>query len=181
VLPDRTALLRHLAQGRSRLFRAMESRLRHHRRDLEALARSAVYRFPQRLLQERAQRLDAAAGLIEAGREREMRLRRERLTAFLARFRQHRPDQILALRKFALDALEARLRETVRASLARKTTQLAHASGVVRVLSPNATLGRGYSITFDSAGSVVRGKDSVRSGDQIRTRLAEGSFDSQVL
>ncbi len=82
ALPDRAALLRHVGQGRSRLLRAMENLLLHRRLSLDALARSAAFRFPQRLLQDRAQRLDTAAALMLAGRERALRLRRERVTGF---------------------------------------------------------------------------------------------------
>jgi len=181
ALPDRAALLRHLAQGRSRLQRAMEGHLLDRRRRLESAISAAAFRFPQRLLQDRAQRLDAAAALIEDRTGRALRLRREKLNAFLAVLRQHRPDQVLALRKFALDARHARLQAALRTSLTRKTSRLTQFAGVLRVLSPDATLSRGYSITLDSSGSIIRAKDSVRPGDQIRTRLSDGSIDSRVL
>jgi exodeoxyribonuclease VII large subunit len=181
ALPDRAALLRHLGQARSRVLRAMESVLLHHRRNLDAIARSAVFRFPQRLLQDRAQRLDAAAALIGTGRERALRLCREKLAALLSRLRQHRTDQILAMRRLALDARHRNLQGALHASFTRKSSQLAQLAGVLRVLSPDATLARGYSITSDSTGSIIRGKDAVHSGDQIRTRFPDGSIDSRVL
>jgi exodeoxyribonuclease VII large subunit len=181
ALPDRADLLRHLAQARSRLVRAMAVHLLHRRRDLEALARSASFRFPQRLLQERAQRLDAAAARIGAGRELALRQRRETLAAFLARLRQHRPDHILALRRFALEAERRKLQSALTASFTRKSSRLAQAAGVLRILSPEATLSRGYSITSDAAGSIIRGKEAVHSGDQIRTRFSDGTIDSKVL
>jgi exodeoxyribonuclease VII large subunit len=181
ALPDRTALLRHLAQGRSRLQRAMEGHLLDRRRRLESAIRSDAFRFPQRLLQDRAQRLDAAAAIIGDRTAIAIRQRREKLTAFLALLRQHRPDQVLALRRFALDSRQARLNAALRTSLTRKTSQLTQFAGVLRVLSPDATLGRGYSITLDSSGSVIRAKASVRSGDQIHTRVADGSIASRVL
>jgi exodeoxyribonuclease VII large subunit len=181
ALPDKAALLRHVAQARSRLFRAIEGLLLHRRRNLDALARSPAFRFPQRLLQDRTQRLDAAAALIGAGRDRALRLRRERLAAFLARLRQHRPDQILALRRFALQAESRKLESALGASLTRKSSRVAHLAGVLRLLSPDATLARGYSITSDAAGAIVRSMEAVRSGDQIRTRFPDGSIDSRVL
>jgi exodeoxyribonuclease VII large subunit len=181
ALPDGAALSRHLAQARARLLRAMENRLLHHRNHLDTLARSEAFRLPMRLLQDRAQRLDAAVAIIEASRERVLRLCREKLTAFLAVLLQHRPDQVLAVRTLTLDAQRGRIEAAARVSFTRKANRLAHVAGVLRVLSPEATLGRGYSITFDSAGSVLRARDAVRSGDQIRTRLSSGSIDSRVL
>jgi exodeoxyribonuclease VII large subunit len=181
ALPDRADLLRHLVQARSRLLRAMESLLLHRRRDLDALARSAAFRFPQRLLQDRAQRLDSAAAIIAAARERGLRVRREKMAALGASLRQHRPDQILALRRFALGAQRGKLEAALGVSLTRRSNQLAHFAGVIRVLSPDGTLARGYSITSDAAGSIIRGKEGARPGDQIRTRFRDGSIDSRVL
>jgi exodeoxyribonuclease VII large subunit len=159
----------------------MENVLLHYRRDLDVLSRSAGFRFPQRLLQERTQRLDAAASLIGAGRERELRLRRERLAGLVGRLRQHRPDQVLALRRLALEALQRKLETASRASLARKSSRFVELAGVLRVLSPDATLARGYSITSDATGAVIRGAGLVRPGDKIQTRFVDGSVDSKVL
>jgi len=181
ALPDRAAMLRHLGQVQSRLFRSMENVLLHHRRALENLARSAVFRIPRRLFQERAQRLDGAVARMSAERDRALRSRREAMAALLARLRQHRPDQVVALRRFALEAQRRKLHAAMQAALERKANRLARVAGVFRVLSPDATLSRGYSITTDAAGAVLREAGAVRSGDQIRTRFADGSVDSRVL
>jgi len=99
----------------------------------------------------------------------------------LALLRQHRPDPLLALRKLTLDSRARKLDAALHAAFTRKAGQLAQFAGVLRVLSPDATLARGYSITFHRDGSLIRGKEAVRSGDQIRTRLSDGSIDSRVL
>jgi exodeoxyribonuclease VII large subunit len=158
ALPDRAALLRHLGQGRTRLGRAMEG-----------------------YLQERAQRLDGAASLMGAGRERAFRLRRERLAGFLSIVRQHRPDQVLAMRRLALDGRRRKLEGALNNGLRRKAGRLTELAGVVRVLSPDSTLARGYSVTFDSDGAIIRGAKAVRAGDEIRTRLGEGEIESRVI
>jgi exodeoxyribonuclease VII large subunit len=181
ALPDRTTLLRHLTQARSRVLRAMENVILHHRRHLDNLARSTAFRIPRRLLQDRAQRLDTAAAVIVTGKDRAIRIRREKLASLLSRLRQHRPDQVIALRQLALEALRRKLDSASRDSFARKASRLAQLDGVLRVLSPGATLARGYSITMNAGGAVVRGSKAVEPGDQIRTRLADGSIDSRVL
>jgi len=181
VLPDRTEMLRRLAQGRARLQRAMESHVLERRRRLETITRSAVFRFPQRLLLERAQRLDTAATLIETRAERVIGLRREKLNGLLSRLREHRPDQVLALRKSAVAAGRARICAALGASLTKKKSGLAQLAGVLRVLSPEATLSRGYSITQNAVGTVIRSAKGVRSGDRLRTKVVDGEIDSQVV
>ncbi len=91
--------------------------------------------------------------------------------------------------------LVARMREAqqridvVRESLARLTKQqidnarqrFQRAEGILRVLGPDATLQRGYSITRDTEGNVIRAVRDVRSRMKIRTRVTDGEFGSEVM
>jgi exodeoxyribonuclease VII large subunit len=181
ALPDRAAMARHLQQARTRLQRSMDGILTGHRRRLDGVARSTVFRFPQRLLQDRQQRLDAAVAQITIARDHALRSRREQLATLLAALRQHRPDQIMALRRFALEARERKLRAAMQSALAKKLNRVAHLAGVLRVLSPDATLARGYTITTDAAGKLLRSAAKARTGQKMRTRFPDGTVDSEVL
>src|SRR6266496_2758401 len=91
--------------------------------------------------------------------------------------------------------LVARMREAqqridvVRESLARLTKQeidnagqrFRRAEGILRVLGPDGTLQRGYSITRDTEGNVIRAVRDVRSRMKIRTRVTDGEFGSEVM
>ncbi len=48
-------------------------------------------------------------------------------------------------------------------------------------LDPTAVLGRGFSITRDSAGALLRDASKVSDGERITTTLAKGSIESAVL
>jgi exodeoxyribonuclease VII large subunit len=53
--------------------------------------------------------------------------------------------------------------------------------GILRVLGPDATLRRGYSITLNERGQIIRTIASVRPKMKIRTRVTDGEFSSEVL
>ncbi len=53
--------------------------------------------------------------------------------------------------------------------------------GILRVLGPEATLRRGYSITMDDRGQIIRMTVEVRSKMKIRTRVSDGEFGSEIL
>src|SRR5439155_20035130 len=53
--------------------------------------------------------------------------------------------------------------------------------GILRVLGPGATLRRGYSITLDERGEIIRTTTVVRPKMKIRTRVSDGEFGSEVL
>jgi len=48
------------------------------------------------------------------------------------------------------------------------------------LLGPRQTLDRGYSITLDNQQRVVRSPHTLKAGDRILTKLAEGEVNSVV-
>jgi exodeoxyribonuclease VII large subunit len=53
--------------------------------------------------------------------------------------------------------------------------------GILRVLGPDATLRRGYSITTNDRGEIIRTTAAVRPKMRIRTRVSDGEIGSEVL
>ena len=53
--------------------------------------------------------------------------------------------------------------------------------GILRVLGPDATLRRGYSITINERGKIIRTIAAVRPKMKIRTRISDGEFGSEVV
>ena len=53
--------------------------------------------------------------------------------------------------------------------------------GILRVLGPDATLRRGYSITMNDRGKIIRTIAAVRPKMNIRTRVNDGEFSSEIL
>src|SRR5216117_1148459 len=56
-----------------------------------------------------------------------------------------------------------------------------HMEGILRVLGPDATLRRGYSITMNDRGKIIRTIMAVRPKMKIRTRVSDGEFGSEIL
>ena len=53
--------------------------------------------------------------------------------------------------------------------------------GILRVLGPDATLRRGYSITMNERGKIISTIAAVRPKMKIRTRVSDGEFGSEIL
>ena len=73
-----------------------------------------------------------------------------------------------------LIACPARLLENARHRFSR-------IEGILRVLGPEATLRRGYSITMNERGQIIRSSTVVKSKMKIRTRVSDGEFGSEVV
>ena len=73
-----------------------------------------------------------------------------------------------------------RLRTRPRTALERQSQKLVMHAASVRLLDPVTTMARGWSITRDSAGNVVRSISDIKKGDTVVTALADGSITSTV-
>ena len=73
-----------------------------------------------------------------------------------------------------------RLRTRPRTALERQTQKLMMHAASVRLLDPVTTMARGWSITRDSSGNVVRSITDIKKGDTVVTALADGSITSTV-
>jgi exodeoxyribonuclease VII large subunit len=73
-----------------------------------------------------------------------------------------------------------RLRTRPRTALERQTQKLMMHAASVRLLDPVTTMARGWSITRDSSGNVVRSISDIKKGDTVFTALADGSITSTV-
>ncbi len=180
VAPDRTELLRRLADRGTRLARCAHAGLQRQRQHLLSLARSALFREPRLRLDEAAQRIDLAHdGLRRATRDL-LSTRREQLAAAAAFLRQHRPDQLLQIKRQRLTSLAPQLRHAARLSLAGCAQKLKSLQSSLRLLSPQSTLQRGYALAFAGDGSLVRSAQQLEPGDKLTLQLSDGEAAARV-
>ncbi|HEY3991066.1 MAG TPA: exodeoxyribonuclease VII large subunit [Acidobacteriaceae bacterium] len=77
--------------------------------------------------------------------------------------------------------LESRSRRAVSTNIERARSARSALDGRLAALSPLAVLDRGYSLTFSSAGQLVRASSVVAEGELLKTRFARGSVTSRVV
>ncbi len=78
-----------------------------------------------------------------------------------------------------LDVMAERLTASAEGVIERQRARLERIDGLVQVLSPQATLARGYSITRVNGRAVTSAAD-IRPGDIIHTTLASGTIESKA-
>ena len=91
-----------------------------------------------------------------------------------------RPYLITGNRQQTLDILTSNLHRVGKLHLADKSAQLAGLAGKLNVLSPLATMARGYSICTDATGKVVTDAQAVELGAKIDVLLDKGTLRCRV-
>lgn len=168
---------RRLADGCRRLGRESLDLLRQGREALGRAQRglgSARYRLA--MATEQVKRL---AGLLPRVVTRSLTRHEERIAELGLRFRREAP-KILAMKRAQPPDLVGRLAMQSTARLRELHARLAGWEKLCHQLAPERLLARGFSLTRDQGGSVIKRASQVESGQRIRTRLAEGELTSRV-
>jgi exodeoxyribonuclease VII large subunit len=165
-----------LTQLGARLKRAMDRRLE--------TAAQRVDRAAARLTHPR-QRIEAArmrlANLEQRLTSRSRQLiavREARLAKLGLRLAARRPD--IASQQARLEALAQRLQRATGSLLERQRGKLDALQQHLAHLDPRGVLARGYSITRDEAGLIVRNADALHPGARIQVEFHDGSVDATV-
>lgn len=80
-----------------------------------------------------------------------------------------------------LRVFQAGLRQTFTARIRHTRDHLTQTARLLRSLSPQQTLQRGYSITRTQAGVVIKKSSQVAAGQRVTSQLADGMIESKVL
>ena len=91
------------------------------------------------------------------------------------------PVRELMMRRNNLADLHRRLVACPGRLMEKARHRFSSIEGILRVLGPEATLGRGYSITINDHGQIIRTTAVVRPKMKVRTRVSDGEFSSEIL
>jgi exodeoxyribonuclease VII large subunit len=171
----------HLATHSHRLERAARFQLLQARQRLtrSAVADRAESRIST-LLHRLAQRLDEFSFRLESALTTQLRLRQAYLADLAAAVLRHDPRQALAHAREHLSACRTRLDRSLERLLQSSASTLSSLDARLHSLSPLAVLDRGYALVLNAEGGLVRSSEQVAEGDQVTTRLSDGSFTSRV-
>lgn len=90
------------------------------------------------------------------------------------------PHVLITSRSEIVMALRDRSMKTFGHKIELAQKELSQIKARVRALSPQSTLDRGYSVVQLSDGSIVRDAKTLKSGDQLRIRVAKGETGATV-
>lgn len=202
TVPDVRMLLREIQTRQNNLSGYVASRILDHKNSLRAMTMDMIGQTRQ-LLQIRNRRLEIAArrvaaieprhAIAQSWRRLETAQRRledcalaardqasKRLATLHQRLAGIAPASRLSSGRLQLSHLEKSLATAAVNRLQSALAEFETLRQRLLAISPQAVLERGYSITTDADGSIVRRAQQVHSGQTILSRVAEGTITSTV-
>ncbi|MBM7059956.1 exodeoxyribonuclease VII large subunit [Pseudomonas sp. UL073] len=178
LAPDSSDLQLRLDSLRRRLLLRMRDQLARARLRLDGTTRRL--RHPGERLRQHAQRLDDLDLRLRRAFQQRLSARHDQLGRLDARLTAQHPGRLLSLLRQRLDSLAERLPRAARLQLRQQRQRLEGLAQTLHVVSPLATLGRGYSILLDERGQAIRRAAQTQPGQKLSARLGEGELTVRV-
>ena len=174
---DLEAELDHRARRMAQIVRL---KLSEARQLLTELRMHRVFQTLAERLRERTQQVDDGVVALERALRARLRAAHEQWLSTSAGIVRYDFPRLLGLKRAALDERHQRLETEFRRYLTNRRNRWAQLAAILRERSPLTILNRGYSITRDATGKIVRDAAQVGLGDDISVRLARGELGAAV-
>jgi len=180
AVPDGTELAARLTQMARRMSRQVQERLLTATRALDALKRGPLQRGGERLLREPSQHVDSLRARLDRVVTATLDAKAASLAEARANHRAHHPAKVLERRAERVALLGRQLLRLANEALEARQRKLAHSAGLLRTLGPDSAFQRGFTITLDEQGRLLRSATEAPPGTILRTRFKDGESRSRV-
>ena len=181
IVPDVRDLERRVAELQNCLTKCWRNFAAQARNRLRAISEKTLARELRQRLRDAQQQLDLGKSALGREVDRFRKTAMTRLNQVLFSVKARNPAREIAARRQQLLETHRRLGECTKHHLTKARELWKRNAGMLRVLGPEATLERGYSITRDSAGQVIRQVAEAKTRTRIKTRVRDGEFESEIL
>jgi len=144
------------------------------------LSANRVFQMLATRIVQRSQRIDEAAAAINAGMARRLGTARHEFLRVASGVVRYDFERLLTMRRGVLRDCAGCLDSNFDAVLTARRNLLAHQRAVLEERNPMAILKRGYSITRDAGGRIIRDARQVAAGSEVSIRLAHGELGAEV-
>lgn len=180
VAPDCAEWSRTTAQWSKRLVTATRRQLTSRQQRLQWLDRRLQQQHPGVELRQQSQRLDELEQRLVRTLRHSLNERRSLLLRHAAHLRHASPALRVSKARQRLNTAQSKLAVAWRQRMGEVQRRLAIAASTLNVVSPLATLQRGYAIVTDDHGKVLTDARMLHAGDTVHARVGRGQFVARV-
>ena len=159
---------------------AMQTLTHHGATRIDNLASQIARIEPRHAIAQGWRRVEEATHDLHAAQQQRLGHAQQQVAAL--EFRLQKASPLLRAQRWGdqVGHLRNALQQVMRQRLTAAAEAIAAQARQLAAVSPQAVLDRGYSITTDAEGRIVRRTAQVQNGDTITTRVADGQFKSTV-
>ncbi|WP_318441122.1 exodeoxyribonuclease VII large subunit [Photobacterium leiognathi] len=178
---DMTHQTQHLDRKRQQLRHAITAYLSQSLRQTTQLQYRLERQHPQLRLNLQQQHLDEISQRLTQAMAKKIQKHKQHVEHNNYKLSLYSPASLVRNAQRNLERSEQRLYDALDRKLLNARHKLAVAAEKLETVSPLATLARGYSITRNEQGDVIRKASQVKAGDTLITTVTDGEIHSSVI
>lgn len=164
----------------TQLLAGARQHLQRQRQRIETMGEHVKRIEPRHAIAQGWRRVEEAQRQLADAQRIRLRAAADRLARMELRLERHAPTAAVRRSRDRLETLAAKLQRALAGRLTLGHQRLAALGHHLRAVSPQAVLERGFSITQNAEGKIVRKTADVKKGERITTRVADGEIRSVV-
>ena len=176
VSPNRQESLHRLAQAQGRLKTVLEQRYFDASQKLDWLARQI--RHPRQKLDEQCASISKLAQTLSYSMTQNLRAHTAHFEHQTQTLKHCRPD--VSVYKHNIDRFQTALSHSFRQLLVHRRQSLTAQAALLKAVSPQHILERGFSVVKNTRGQVIRNADTLKQGQKLHITFADGETDVRV-
>ncbi|WP_411953410.1 exodeoxyribonuclease VII large subunit [Alkalibacillus sp. S2W] len=180
AVPSQDELSQQLHVIQQRIQQQMAQRIRSETDRLQRLKQAYAFKYPVQLTQQKEQDLDRALNHLNRNMKQQIYNHKQLLNRKKERLLANSPQQLVNERYQSLITLKTQLIHTMNSHYRNNVHQLDRMVDKLELLNPMTTMKRGYSITYNENGDIVKSIEKVSLGEQIDINLNDGSLYCEV-
>ncbi len=178
IAPSKEDFLAQLKGIELKLVNAIDKKQNQNKNKLELL--HSKLRHPGEQIQQWQQRLDTVELKLKALSEKSLFDCYSTLNEYKLRLSQHNPEKKLSLYRQSLSHISQRLETACINNVKKKESTLQKYAQALNIVSPLATLARGYAIVQDKNETIIREANKLTTGENVNLTLGKGSAKATI-
>lgn len=178
VSPNTEQLVNQLESIKFRLPRSFERLLQRKAQQVDMTGKQLIH--PRRQLEINKDKLRHTAKRLERHIENLLSRQKERVSNQSLRLASHTPSKAIQRKSLAFQSMVKRLNRSNAQQIDFTRRNLESLAGQLNLVSPLATLDRGFAIVKDSKGRIIRNSSQMKNNEQINLTLAKGQLNCTV-
>ncbi|MBU8789815.1 exodeoxyribonuclease VII large subunit [Oceanobacillus caeni] len=163
------------------LNRELSKEILNHKNHLNRLIKSYAFRYPEQLIKQKDQDLDALMERLQRAMIRKQENKKQELHHVIRRLEvQHPKKQIEQTKKKLLEYVRLQNDYMVR-NFENKTNKWTNTVEKLTLLNPLQIMKRGFALPYTENGALIKTIKQVQKDKKIQVRLSDGRINCQVL
>jgi exodeoxyribonuclease VII large subunit len=181
AVPSQYELLDKISRMKQSLSSLIGITMKQNRNQLERMAQSYAFRYPEQLIRQKEQELDKNRERLDRGLNLILQNKSERLNHHKTRLVTQHPKRQLVQATKAFHQLVKRKDQFMNQQIEKQTQQLNSRMDKLTLLNPLEIMKRGFAIPYTSTGDIIKSKSQIKQNDHIQINLQDGLVNCEVL